>query len=116
MLVYPFLGTSRELAVGPTAIVSLLVGAGIQVLQTKSTSDYIAYAILSSLIVGLMQFLLGVFRLGFLINFLSHPVISGFTSASGKQNNSTIDYSSYTSNCNWSEPSKIYTWYNCAQQ
>lgn len=84
LLIYPFLGTSKELSVGPTALVSLLVGTGIQVLGSKSTSDYIAYAILSSIIVGAIQFLLGVFRLGFLINFLSHPVISGFTSASGK--------------------------------
>lgn len=81
LLIYAFFGTSRQLAVGPVAMVSLLTAAGIGVLAEAGTETYIALAVALALMVGLIQFLLGVFRLGFLVNFLSHPVISGFTSA-----------------------------------
>lgn len=81
ILIYAIFGTSRQLAVGPVAMVSLLVATAIASFEGISTTDYIAYAILLALLVGVIQFLLGVFRLGFLVNFLSHPVISGFTSA-----------------------------------
>lgn len=81
LVIYAILGTSRQLAVGPVAMVSLLTAAGIGTLAEGGTELYIALAITLALLVGLIQFLLGVFRLGFLVNFLSHPVISGFTSA-----------------------------------
>lgn len=81
LFIYALLGTSRQLAVGPVAMVSLLTAAGIGVLAEGGTETYIALAITLAFLVGLFQFLLGVFRLGFLVNFLSHPVISGFTSA-----------------------------------
>lgn len=81
LIIYALLGTSRQLAVGPVAMVSLLTAAGIGALAEGGTETYIALAIALALFVGLIQFLLGVFRLGFLVNFLSHPVISGFTSA-----------------------------------
>ena len=81
ILIYAFFGTSRQLAVGPVAMVSLLTATAIGSFQGLSTSDYISYAILLALLVGAIQFLLGIFRLGFLVNFLSHPVVSGFTSA-----------------------------------
>jgi SulP family sulfate permease len=81
ILIYAIFGTSRQLAVGPVAMVSLLIATAIASFEGISTTDYIAYAILLALLVGVIQFLLGVFRLGFLVNFLSHPVISGFTSA-----------------------------------
>ena len=81
LIIYALLGTSRQLAVGPVAMVSLLTAAGIGVLAEGGTEMYIGLAIALALIVGLIQLLLGVFRLGFLVNFLSHPVISGFTSA-----------------------------------
>ena len=81
LLIYAFLGTSRHLAVGPVAMVSLLTAAGIGTLAEGGTEVYIALAITLAFLVGLIQFLLGIFRLGFLVNFLSHPVISGFTSA-----------------------------------
>ena len=81
ILIYAFLGTSRQLAVGPVAMVSLLTATAIGSFQGLSNSDYISYAILLALLVGVIQFLLGAFRLGFLVNFLSHPVVSGFTSA-----------------------------------
>ncbi len=81
LIIYALLGTSRQLAVGPVAMVSLLTAAGIGTLAEGGTETYIALAIALAFFVGVIQFLLGVFRLGFLVNFLSHPVISGFTSA-----------------------------------
>ena len=81
LFIYAIFGTSRHLAVGPVAMVSLLTATALGSFQDLSTSDYILYAILLAFLVGAIQFLLGVFRLGFLVNFLSHPVISGFTSA-----------------------------------
>ena len=81
LIIYALLGTSRQLAVGPVAMVSLLTAAGIGTLAEGGTELYIMLAITLAFMVGLIQFLLGVFRLGFLVNFLSHPVISGFTSA-----------------------------------
>jgi SulP family sulfate permease len=80
-IVYAFLGTSRQLAVGPVAMDSLLVAAGLSVIATVGTEYYILLAISLALMVGIIQFLMGLFKLGFLVNFLSKPVISGFTSA-----------------------------------
>lgn len=81
LIIYALLGTSRQLAVGPVAMVSLLTAAGIGALAEGGTEMYLGLAIALALLVGIIQFALGVFRLGFLVNFLSHPVISGFTSA-----------------------------------
>ncbi len=81
LLIYAILGTSRQLAVGPVAMVSLLTATAIGSFQGLSAEQYISYAILLAFMVGTIQFLLGLFRLGFLVNFLSHPVVSGFTSA-----------------------------------
>ncbi len=81
LILYAIFGTSRQLAVGPVAIVSLLTAAGIGAIAEGGTVTYILLAITLTLMVGLIQLLLGVFQLGFLVNFLSHPVISGFTSA-----------------------------------
>lgn len=81
LILYAIFGTSRQLAVGPVAMVSLLTATGIGALAQGGTETYILLAITLALFVGLIQFLLGAFRLGFLVNFLSHPVISGFTSA-----------------------------------
>lgn len=81
LIIYGLLGTSRQLAVGPVAMVSLLTAAGVGILAEAGTASYISLAITLALLVGGIQFLLGVLRLGFLVNFLSHPVISGFTSA-----------------------------------
>jgi len=81
LILYAVFGTSRQLAVGPVAMVSLLTAAGIGALAGGGTETYIALAIALALFVGIIQFALGAFRLGFLVNFLSHPVISGFTSA-----------------------------------
>ena len=81
MIVYAFFGTSRQLAVGPVAMDSLLLAAGLGTLAITSTDDYIAMALLLAFCVGAVQLTLGVLRMGFLVNFLSKPVISGFTSA-----------------------------------
>lgn len=81
LAIYALFGTSRQLAVGPVAMVSLLTAAGVGAIAEGGTEAYVAYAILLALMVGVLQLAMGVFRLGFLVNFLSHPVISGFTSA-----------------------------------
>lgn len=81
LIIYAFLGTSRHLAVGPTALVSLLTLAAVSPLAEAGSAAYIQLVLTLALLVGLLQFSLGLFRLGFLVNFLSHPVISGFTSA-----------------------------------
>ncbi|MFK5959212.1 MAG: solute carrier family 26 protein [Lutibacter sp.] len=79
--VYAFFGTSRQLAVGPVAMDSLIVASGVGVIATVGSEHFIELAILLAMLMGLMQIAFGVFRLGFLVNFLSKPVISGFTSA-----------------------------------
>jgi SulP family sulfate permease len=81
LVLYAIFGTSRQLAVGPVAMVSLLVAAAVAPIANGNTELYIGLALLLSLMVGLLQFGLGVARFGFLVNFLSHPVLSGFTSA-----------------------------------
>lgn len=81
VLTYVFLGTSRKVAVGPVAMDSLLVAAALGSLSISGIENYIATVIVLVLLVGATQFLLGIFRMGFLVNFLSKPVISGFTSA-----------------------------------
>jgi len=81
LLPYAIFGTSRQLSVGPVAMDSLLVAIGVGKLAEYGSEQFISLAILLAMMVGAIQFLLGVFRLGFMVNFLSHPVISGFTSA-----------------------------------
>jgi SulP family sulfate permease len=81
LVIYGLLGTSRTLAVGPVAIVSLLVASGVTPLAEPGSLQYVQYALALALLVGIIQFGMGLVRLGFLVNFLSHPVISGFTSA-----------------------------------
>lgn len=80
-LVYAIFGSSRQVAIGPVAMDSLIVATGVSTLALAGSDSYIAIAILLAFMVGSIQFLLGIFRLGFIVNFLSKPVISGFTSA-----------------------------------
>jgi len=80
VLVGAVMGSSRQLSTGPVAVVSLLTAAALGEIVTDPSS-YAVYAALLALIVGLFQFSLGILRLGFVINFLSHPVVTGFTSA-----------------------------------
>jgi len=79
-VIYAFMGTSRQLAVGPVAMDSLLVASGLGALSISGIDEYIAMAIFLSLFMGVIQLLLGLLKAGFLVNFLSKPVISGFTS------------------------------------
>lgn len=81
VLAYVFLGTSRNIAVGPVAMDSLLVAVGLGTLAITGVENYIKMVVVLALMVGSIQLLLGVLRMGFLVNFLSKPVISGFTSA-----------------------------------
>lgn len=80
-LIYTITGTSRQLAVGPVAMDSLLVASGLGALKLSGLDEYISMAIFLALFMGAIQFVLGLLRMGFLVNFLSRPVISGFTSA-----------------------------------
>ncbi len=81
LLAYAALGGSRQLGVGPTAISSLLVAAGLAPLAGGDTRLYVALAGTLAVMVGLMRIAMGMGRLGFMVNFLSRPVLSGFTSA-----------------------------------
>lgn len=82
LLAYCLFGTSRTLAVGPVAVVSLMTAAAVGKLAVQGTPEYAAAAVVLALLSGLMLLAMGVFRLGFIANFLSHPVISGFITAS----------------------------------
>lgn len=83
LLLYAVFGTSRVLAVGPVAVVSLMTAAAIGQHAVAGTPQYWAVAITLAFLSGLLLLVMGLLRLGFLANFLSHPVISGFISASG---------------------------------
>ncbi|MDO9386366.1 MAG: SulP family inorganic anion transporter [Thiobacillus sp.] len=74
-------GSSSQLGTGPVAVVSLLTASSLAVLAAPGSDQFIALAIMLSLVVGIIQLLLGVFKLGVIVNFLSHPVIVGFTNA-----------------------------------
>lgn len=80
-IIYAIMGTSRQLAVGPVAMDSLLVASGLGALAISGIEEYISMAIFLAFLMGSIQFLLGLLKMGFLVNFLSKPVISGFTSA-----------------------------------
>ncbi len=81
LFIYALFGTSRQLAVGPVAMVSLLVLTGVSTFAEPGSEEYISLVLLLMLMIGIIQLLMGLFRLGFLVNFLSHAVISAFTSA-----------------------------------
>ncbi len=83
LVIYAVFGTSRALAVGPVAVASLMTAAAAGNLAAQGTPEYYGAAIALAMISGLMLTLMGILRLGFLANFLSHPVISGFITASG---------------------------------
>lgn len=83
LVAYAIFGTSRALAVGPVAVVSLMTASAVGELASQGTPQYLGAAIVLALISGLMLVVMGLFRLGFLANLLSHPVISGFITASG---------------------------------
>ena len=80
-VMYAIFGSSRQVAIGPVAMDSLIVATGVSTLALAGSESYIAIAILLALMVGSIQFIMGIFSLGFIVNFLSKPVITGFTSA-----------------------------------
>jgi sulfate permease, SulP family len=83
LVAYAIFGTSRALAVGPVAVVSLMTAAAVGQIADTGTIGYATAAVTLAFLSGVILLLMGVFRLGFLANFLSHPVISGFITASG---------------------------------
>lgn len=80
-MVAAIFGSSRQLATGPVAVVSLLTAASLEPLAAAGSEGFFAYAILLAIMVGIFQLFLGLFRLGVLVDFLSHPVVVGFTNA-----------------------------------
>ena len=80
-IIYAIFGSARQVAIGPVATDSLIVATGVSTLALAGSESYISIAILLALMVGTIQFILGIFNLGFIVNFLSRPVITGFTSA-----------------------------------
>jgi SulP family sulfate permease len=81
LLAYPLFGSSRHLAIGPTAIDMLIVAAGIGALAPSGTNRYVTLAILLTAMVGMLQMAMGAMQLGFVANLLSRPVIAGLTTA-----------------------------------
>ncbi|MEN8837333.1 MAG: SulP family inorganic anion transporter, partial [Celeribacter marinus] len=83
LVAYAIFGTSRALAVGPVAVVSLMTASVVGNMALQGTAEYAAAAITLAFLSGLILLAMGIFRLGFFANFLSHPVIAGFITASG---------------------------------
>jgi len=82
-LLYTLMGTSRTLAVGPVAIIALMTGAALSSVATPGSPEYLQAALVLSLLSGALLVAMGAMKMGFFSNFLSHPVISGFLTASG---------------------------------
>jgi len=80
LIIYTIFGTSRQLGIGPVAIVSILVATGVGTVAEPGSEVFVGLALLTAFLVGCTQFLMGVFRLGFMMNFISQPVLSGFIS------------------------------------
>ena len=83
IMLYAVFGTSRTLAVGPVAVVSLMTAATLGNVASSGSADYASAALTLAGLSGLILIFMGIFKLGFLTNFLSHPVIAGFITASG---------------------------------
>lgn len=83
IILYAIFGTSRSLAVGPVAVVSLMTAAALGNIAEQGTMGYAAAALMLAGLSGVILLGMGLFRLGFIANFLSHPVIAGFITASG---------------------------------
>ncbi len=83
LVAYAIFGTSRALAVGPVAVISLMTAAAVGSVAAQGTAGYIVAAITLAFLSGVFLILMGVFRLGFLANLLSHPIVSGFITAAG---------------------------------
>ena len=80
-MVAALFGSSRQLATGPVALVSLMTSAALEPLANAGGEAYLGYAVMLATVVGLFQLALGLLKLGVIVNFLSHPVVNGFTNA-----------------------------------
>jgi SulP family sulfate permease len=85
LVLYAIFGTSRALAVGPVAVASLMTAAAAGQVAAQGTPEYLGAAVALAMVAGILLVAMGVLRLGFLANFLSHPVISGFITAAAVQ-------------------------------
>ena len=85
LVLYAIFGTSRALAVGPVAVASLMTAAAAGQVAAQGTPEFLGAAIALSMVSGLLLIVMGMLRLGFLANFLSHPVVSGFITAAAVQ-------------------------------
>ncbi|MEE4204559.1 MAG: sulfate permease [Halieaceae bacterium] len=83
LIAYAFFGTSRTLSVGPVAVASLMTATAVGAVAQQGTADYATAAVMLAFLGGVMLVVLGLLRFGFVANFLSHPVVSGFITASG---------------------------------
>ena len=83
LILYAIFGTSKTLAVGPVAVIALMTSASCSQFANPGSSEYIVFAIILALMSGIILTFMGLLKLGFIANFLSHPVISGFITASG---------------------------------
>ncbi|WP_404475299.1 sulfate permease [Vreelandella venusta] len=83
LVLYAVFGTSASLAVGPVAVAALMTASALSTFAAPGSPEYIGAALVLAALSGLILIAMGVLRLGFLVNFLSHPVISGFITASG---------------------------------
>ncbi|MEX1662280.1 SulP family inorganic anion transporter [Thioclava sp. 15-R06ZXC-3] len=83
LLIYAVFGTSRPLAVGPVAVISLMTAAAVSKVAAQGSAEYITAAVALAFLSGVMLVVMGLLRMGFITAFLSHPVLSGFTSAVG---------------------------------
>jgi SulP family sulfate permease len=81
LLIYPFLGSSRHLSVGPAALMALIIYSGLSPMAEPMSERFIQLSITTAAVAGAMQVILSVIRMGYLVNFLSQPVIRGFTTA-----------------------------------
>ncbi len=81
LLLYAVFGTSRQLSIGPVAVTAILVMSGVSQIAVPFTPEFVSLVIFSGLLIGLLQILLSLLRMGFLVNLISQPVISGFISA-----------------------------------
>jgi len=81
LLIYPFLGSSRHLSVGPAALMALIIYSGLSPMAEPMSERFIELAITTAFVAGSIQVILSIIRMGYLVNFLSRPVIRGFTTA-----------------------------------
>lgn len=83
LIAYGIFGSSRTMSVGPVAILSLMTAVAVRNLQLPNTEEMVMAAVTITLLVSMLLLLMGMFKLGFIANFLSHPVVTGFITASG---------------------------------